>query len=104
MILPFLIVIFIILLVVICWGESGNENKAIYFVIAITAFAAFITFLPPLPKVLRNEKGIHFYKHMSIYILIIVIVLVYIFLSWYDVYKEKKLSTVNVNRNLFLPK
>jgi len=85
MILPILLIIFILLLVFIVYDES---NQAVFFIIIVTAFAALITFMPPLSKVLQNEKGVHLWKHIAFYALIIIIIITYVVYSWYESTKE----------------
>lgn len=81
--MPILLVLFILLVIFIMYEES---NQAVFFVVTVTAFAALITFLPPLSKCLQNEKGIHKWKHLGIYILFAVIIIVYIGYAFYEAY------------------
>lgn len=88
MFMPILLVLFILLVIFIMYEES---NQAVFFVVTVTAFAALITFLPPLSKCLQNEKGIHKWKHLGIYILFALIIIIYIGYAFYEAnYKTSK--------------
>lgn len=94
-ILALLLILFVILVVVVVATSENEDTKVIYFIIAITAFASFVVFIPPLPKVFNKEKGLHFWKHMSIYIVIVLFVIVYVGICWHEYYTTNQQNIKN---------